>query len=97
MEAAMVRSGLMVAALLALMPLPAQAQYGRWHNDHASAEQAAQRQQQGTPPGRHREADRGERDRRNTLTPDERRELHRDLQRADREIYRKGKERPQRR
>ena len=90
----MVRSGLMVAALLALVPLSAQAQYGRWHSDRAFAEQAAQRQQQSTPPGRHREADRSDRDRRNTLTPDERRELHRDLQRADREIYRKGKERP---
>ena len=34
----------------------------------------------------------GERERNNTLTPDERRELNRDLQRANREFYRKGRE-----
>lgn len=33
-----------------------------------------------------------ERDRGGSLTPDERRELNRDLQRANREFYRKGRE-----
>ncbi|MPZ44057.1 MAG: hypothetical protein GEV05_11745 [Betaproteobacteria bacterium] len=39
---------------------------------------------------RRREADRQQRE---SLTPDEHRELNRDLQRANREIYRQGRER----
>jgi len=45
--------------------------------------------------GRSRESSQGrqnERERGGSMTPDERRELNRDLQRANREIYRKGRD-----
>ena len=57
-----------------------------------------ERGQRGQPPGRpsrdREEAQRrqGERERNNSMTPDERRELNRDLQRANREFYRKGRD-----
>ena len=89
----MVRVLLLAVALVAFSPLASQAQSGRWPQDRAwAAEQGGQHQGH---PGRQREAGRGE-DRRNAMSPEERRELNRDLQRANREIYRKGKERPQR-
>ena len=59
---------------------------------------AQERGQRGEPPGRpsrdRQEAQRrqGERERSNQMTPDERRELNRDLQRANREFYRKGRD-----
>lgn len=90
----MVRILLLAAALLAFSPLASQAQSGRWPSDRAYAQHGGA--QQGNP-GRQRDASRGENDRRNAMSPEERRELNRDLQRANREIYRKGKERPQRR
>jgi Spy/CpxP family protein refolding chaperone len=90
----MFRSLLLAAALIAFSPLASQAQTGHWPMDRAWAQQG-QGQRQGNP-GRQREAGRNEQDRRNAMSPEERRELNRDLQRANREIYRKGKERPQR-
>lgn len=93
------RRWLMVAvAATAWVSLPAHAQY-----DYRGVRPAAQ---QGGPRGdgpdfrsdrdnRSREASQGrqaERDRGTSLTPDERRDLNRDLQRANREFYRKGRE-----
>ena len=90
----MFRALLLAVALAMMTPLASQAQSGRWPAERASAEHGSQRQGNA---GRQREAGRGgDYDRRNTMSPDERRELNRDLQRANREIYRKGKERPQR-
>ena len=88
----MLRSVLLAAALVALSPLASHAQYGGRYADRARAEQRPQRQ---SPPPRHRDAYR-ENDQRNRLSPEEQRELNRDLRRADREIYRKGKEQPRR-
>ena len=88
----MIRSLLLAAALIAFSPLASQAQSGHWPMNRAWTDQG---QRQGNP-GRQRDAGRQEQDRRNAMSPDERRELNRDLQRANREIYRKGKERPQR-
>jgi len=59
---------------------------------------AQERGQRGEPPGRpsrdRQDAQRrqGERERGSQMTPDERRELNRDLQRANREFYRKGRD-----
>lgn len=84
---------LLAAALSALSPAQAVAQYGYRHG----GSRLEQGSQQGDAPGRQgrrqQEAERRQpdRDRRETLTPDERRELNRDLQRANREIYRKGR------
>ena len=89
----MFRSLLLAAALLAFSPLASQAQSGRWPMDRAWTDQGQRQDNQ----GRQRDADRQQQDRRNAMNPDEQRELNRDLQRANREIYRKGKERPQRR
>ena len=90
----MFRALLLAAALIAFSPLASQAQSGRWPVDRALTEHGGQRHGN---PGRQREAGRGGDDRRNAMSPDERRELNRDLQRANQEYYRKGKERPQRR
>jgi len=91
----MFRSLLLAAALLAMSPLASHAQSGHWPMDRAWAEQgerqrSPERQQRGT--GRD-----DQQDRRNAMSPEERRELDRDLQRANREFYRKGKDRSQRR
>ncbi|MCC6534727.1 MAG: hypothetical protein IT531_19445 [Burkholderiales bacterium] len=51
-----------------------------------------QRGEAGDANRRREHAERRQAERRNTLTPDERRELNRDLQRANREIYRKGRD-----
>ena len=96
LRSTMLRSIVLVAALCALSPLLSQAaSYGRGEADRAWVQQAPQRHYPGKQ-GRQHESDRGDGDRRGALTPDERRELHRDLQRANREIYRKGKDRPNR-
>ena len=89
----MVRILLLAAALFAFAPLASHAQYGRWPDRPSAAEHGGPHQGN---PGRQRDAGRGD-DRRNAMSPEERRDLNRDLQRANREIYRKGKERPQRR
>jgi len=89
----MFRALLLAAALIALSPVASQAQSGHWPVERAWTEHGGQRGQ----PSRQREAGRGDNDRRNAMSPDERRELNRDLQRANQEFYRKGKERPQRR
>ena len=90
----MFRALLLAAALIAFSPLASQAQSGHWPIDRPWADHGGQRHGN---PGRQRDAGRGDNDRRNQLSPDERRELNRDLQRANQEYYRKGKERPQRR
>lgn len=90
----MVRVLLLAVALVAFSPLASQAQSGHWPADRAYAQPGGPHQGN---PGRSRDAGRNENDRRNAMSPEERRELNRDLQRANREIYRKGKERPQRR
>jgi hypothetical protein len=92
-ESAMLRSIVLVAALCALWPLPSQgAQYGRDDADRASDQQAPQRYDR-EKQGRQEQSDRADGDRRGSLTPDERRDLRRDLQRAKREFYRKDKRR----
>ena len=91
----MFRSLLLAAALLALSPLASHAQSGRWPMDRAWA---AEGERQGSPERQQRGTGRDDQqDRRNAMSPEERRELNRDLQRANREFYRKGKDRPQRR
>ena len=87
----MVRGMVFLAALLVLGAPPSHAQYGRSYDDRAYSQQAPQRQQPGRQ-GPQRGAERSDGDRR-SLTPDERRDLRRDLQRANEEIYRKGKDR----
>jgi hypothetical protein len=92
-ESAMLRSIVLLAALCALWPLSSQgAQYGRDDADRASDQQAPQRYDRQNQ-GRQQQSDRGGGDRRDSLTPDERRDLRRDLQRAKREFYRKDKRR----
>ena len=89
----MLRSLLLAAALIAFSPLASQAQSGHWPMNRAWVEQG---QRQGNP-GRQRDARRHEQERRGAMSPEEQRELNRDLERANREIYSKGKPRPQRR
>ncbi len=74
-----------------------QAQYDREHRG-AWMQQGRERGDRGeyrSDRNRGREGSQGrqsERERGGSLTPDERRELNRDLQRANREFYRKGRE-----
>jgi len=94
----MLRRVMMAALLSAVLAAPALAQYRRGdYPPPAWAQQGAQRYERERPDPRHRDRDAYRRDdggdRRRALTPDERRELNRDLQRANREIYRKGRER----
>lgn len=78
-------------ALLAVTPFPASAQQGAWPGPPVWVQQGGQPSPPpGARPDRERDTDR---DRRERLTPDQRRELHRDLDRANREIYRKGRDR----
>ncbi len=92
---AMLRT-IVLAALLAAVPpafsgLP-------YLGDLGGIVHAQERGRRGEPPGRpsrdRQEAQRrqGDRERGNQMTPDERRELNRDLQRANREFYRKGRD-----
>jgi hypothetical protein len=87
------RTSLLIVLIALCWPLPANAQYRHRYDDRANMQQAPQRPY----PGRSGEDGHDPGDRRGSLTPDERRELHRDLQRANREIYRKGKGRPDKR
>lgn len=93
-----VRRGLLVGMVaLILAPFQAQAQsdhrgYGGWavqqggqRGDRSDARDEQRRQRDASP--------RQPYDRGGSLTPDERRELNRDLQRANREFYRKERER----
>ncbi len=92
----MLRRVMVVAMLAATLCAPAYAQYRHGNDSRAVAQQSPQRYEpRERPDQRQREAQRRDDggDRRRALTPDERRELNRDLQRANREIYRKGRER----
>lgn len=88
----------LLAALAALVfaPSSVQAQYDSRRYER-SVQQGGQRGDRGDyreDRRRSREdARRPEYDRGGSLTPDERRDLNRDLQRANREFYRKGRER----
>ena len=95
----MLRALLLAALVFAFSPLASQAQTGHWPIDRVRIDHDGHRYggQRYGDPGRQREANRGDRDRRNAMSPDERRELNRDLQRANQEFYRKGRERQQRR
>lgn len=83
-------------AVLVFAPLTAQAQYDSPRYER-SAQQGGQRGDRGEYRDDRRrsreEYRRPEYDRGGSLTPDERRDLNRDLQRANREFYRKGRER----
>ena len=87
----------LVAAVSALL-LPSPADARDWRSS-AFLQIQAQRAEQGRDQYRRgsntRRADRRERDqgRRSRLTEEERRELHRDLDRARREIYRRNRKR----
>ena len=86
------RSLLILAALAALLvPALADARDGRpGYSPFLEAQQQGKQKGHGRFERGEREMRRGERDgpRYDRLTDDERRELHRDLDRADREIYR---------
>lgn len=91
-----VRQWLLAAiAVFVLAPEAAQAQYDRRYE--RSVQQGGQRGDRGEYRDDRRrsreEYRRPEYDRGGSLTPDERRDLNRDLQRANREFYRKGRER----
>lgn len=87
----MLRLIALALVLCVLWPLPSHAaQYGNRDANGASDQQAPQRRDPEKRTGQ-RQADRGDGSRSDELTPDERRELRRDLQRANREIYRKGR------
>jgi hypothetical protein len=91
----MLRSVVLAAMLAALSPAFAGWPYPAVQGGIFYVQERGQR---GEPPGRpsrdRQEAQRrqGERERTNQMTPDERRELNRDLQRANREFYRKGRD-----
>lgn len=91
---------LLVWIVLAGVWTPAQAQFDLWQRGPwvQQGRDRGDRADQGgyrSDRGRGREAHQGrqpDRERAGSLTPDERRELNRDLQRANREFYRKGRE-----
>jgi hypothetical protein len=87
----MVRVMVAAALVSALCATTVHAQYGGWPGGRLYAQQSAGPQRPARQDAQ-RERPRGDGDRR-SLTPDERRELRRDLQRANQEIYRKGKAR----
>lgn len=62
-------------------------QQGRERGDAGESRSDRSRNREGSQQGRQNERERG-----GSMTPDERRELNRDLQRANREIYRKGRD-----
>ena len=88
---AMLPCMIFAAMLLALPSASVFAQYGSPPGRFAVQPDG----QRGEPPARpsrdRQEAQRRQGDRGHTMTPDERQELNRDLQRANREIYRKGR------
>jgi hypothetical protein len=87
---------LLSATLLLGLPSAAQAQYddgrqggyvqGGQRGDSADRPDRSSRNRDDS------QARRSDRERGGSMTPDERRELNRDLQRANREIYRKGRD-----
>ncbi|MBI1965551.1 MAG: hypothetical protein HYV99_06110 [Betaproteobacteria bacterium] len=84
---------LVIAAAAGALLLPALADARDWRPGFGAGLQAQERQMKKGPPGqfqRGREFRKNERDERHQgrLTEEERRELHRDLDRANREIYR---------
>jgi len=86
---------LLSAALLLALPSNAAAQYD--FGQRGIYAQGGQRGESADRPDRSRsrddgQAQRSDRERSQRMTPDEHRELNRDLQRANREIYRKGRE-----
>jgi len=94
-ERSMWRWLLLWAALLLALPSTAAAQYD--HGQRTIYAQSGQRGDSADRPDRSRSRDdgqarRSDRERSQRMTPDEHRELNRDLQRANREIYRKGRE-----
>lgn len=92
---------LFMTAIAGALLLPPLADAREWRPGFGAGLQAQERQMKKGPPGQYqrgREFRRNERDerderRKGRLTEEERRELHRDLDRANREIYRP---RPQR-
>jgi hypothetical protein len=86
---------ILAVVLPAFSSAAAWTQYGAPFGSGVYVQQGGQRGKSSGRPSRDRqEAQRqqGDRERGNSMTPDERRELNRDLQRANREIYRKGRE-----
>jgi len=90
----------LVCAALAGLWLPTQAQSDSWQRGSwlQQVRDRGDRNDRGdyrSDRGRSREPSQGrqpDRERGGSMTPDERRELNRDLQRANREFYRKGRE-----
>jgi hypothetical protein len=80
----------LLAAPSAFAALPFQA----YDRAPVYVQERGQRADKGRPSRDRQESQRrqGERERGSSMTPDERRELNRDLQRANREFYRKGRE-----
>lgn len=97
-EGAAVRLLVIALAVTACLSLPAHAQYepgqrGLWVQQ--GRERADTSEQHRADRNRSREGAQGrqsDRERGGSMSPDERRELNRDLQRANREFYRKGRE-----
>jgi hypothetical protein len=96
-EGAVRRCIVVVLTAAACLWLPAHAQYrperGVWMQQQGR--ERADRREQRADRGRGGDRSQGrqsDRERGGSLTPDERRELNRDLQRANREFYRKGRE-----
>jgi len=86
---------LLLTTLLLALPSTAAAQYD--YGQRGIYAQGGQRGDSADRPDRSRSRDdgqarRSERERSQRMTPDEHRELNRDLQRANREIYRKGRD-----
>jgi len=91
---AMLRVLVLAAMLSATSSAVARGPYAAQQGTELYAQQGGQRGQSPGRPGRDREqAQRrqNDRERNDAMTPDERRELNRDLQRANREFYRKGR------
>jgi hypothetical protein len=88
----MLRRIMLAIALLALSSVSAWAQYGHRQGGPSHAQQGDEASPPAGRPSRDRQAaQRQQSGRGHSMTPDERRELNRDLQRANREIYRKGR------
>lgn len=89
--------GLLGAIVAGVLLLPPLAGARDWRSGHGLALQAQGQPVKKKGPGsfqrseRDKQVERGERDKRhqNRLTPEQRRELNRDLDRANREIYRR--------
>jgi hypothetical protein len=93
---AMLRCMILAAMLAAVPPALAWSPFGTQSGSFVSVQDRNRRGESNRPSRDRQDAQRRqgerERERNNTMTPDERRELNRDLQRANREFYRKGRE-----